>query len=245
LVTIPGIHAVKHALQSGAPIQNLTIEKGKHHARLDELIDLAKKAHVRVTFAPRQTLDRMADDTPHQGVVATMMKAPQADFDVWLQGLDMEKRPSVLLLDCITDPHNLGACIRSAEASGCAGVIIPRDRSAPLSPTVAKAASGAMHRLPVLRVTNLVRAMDQLQQHGFWLVGLAGETPTPLHQADLTCSVGIVMGSEGKGLRPLVRKQCDLLAKIPMQGAMESLNVSVAAGIALYEAQRQRLSGKV
>jgi len=132
LVTIPGIHAVKHALQSGAPIQKVTIEEGKRHPRLDELIDLARKAHVRVSFAPRQTLNRMADDTQHQGIVATMMKAPQADFGIWLQGLDMEKRPSVLLLDCITDPHNLGACIRSAEASGCAGVIIPRDRSASL-----------------------------------------------------------------------------------------------------------------
>ncbi|MDX8410393.1 MAG: 23S rRNA (guanosine(2251)-2'-O)-methyltransferase RlmB [Mariprofundaceae bacterium] len=243
-MNIAGIHAVKHALQSGAGIQEIVIEKGKHHPRLDELIHLAKKAHVRVSFASRHTLNHMAGDTPHQGVVATTMEAPRTNFDTWLQDLDMEERPIVLLLDSITDPHNLGACIRSAEASGCAGVVIPRDRSADLSPTVAKAASGAMHRMAVLRVVNLVRAMDQLQKHGFWLVGLAGETPTPLHQVDLSGSVGIVMGSEGKGLRPLVRKQCDLVAKVPMQGAVESLNVSVATGIALYEAQRQRSFGE-
>jgi len=240
LVTIAGIHAVRHALQSGDVVAELIIEKGKKHPRLNELIHLARQAHVRVSFAPHQALNRMADTAVHQGVVATLADVQQPTFEDWLNKLDIAAKPLVLLLDSITDPHNLGACLRSADAAGCAGVVLPRDRSAAPSPVVAKAACGAMRHLPVLRVTNLVRAMASLQELGFWLTGLTGEAEATLYQAKFDAAAGIVMGSEDKGLRPLVRQQCDVLVRIPMEGLVESLNVSVATGITLFEVRRQR-----
>ena len=238
---IAGIHAVKHALEAGEALQEVVIEKGKKHPRLNELIHLAKKAGIRVSFTPRQALDRLADGTAHQGVVAKGSALKQLDFDDWLDSLDLGKAPLLLLLDQVTDPHNFGACLRTAEAVGCAAVILPRDHSAdPDSPVVAKAACGASSRLPVLSVTNLARTMRQLQDKGFWLCGLAGEAEASIYEASLKGALGIVMGAEGKGLRRLVREACDQLVSIPMPGRIESLNVSVATGIALFEAQRQR-----
>ncbi len=240
--TIAGIHAVKHALEAGEPIAELLIEKGKTHPRLNELIHLAKKQGVRFSFVPRQALERHADGVPHQGVVARMAdKGVKLGFSEWLNGLNMDTKPLVLLLDQVTDPHNLGACLRTAEAAGCAGVVVPKDNAADLhSPVVAKAACGALSRLPVLQVTNLSRAMKEMQQAGFWLVGLAGEAEADLYATDLKGSLGVVMGAEGAGLRRLVREHCDQLLRIPMPGSVESLNVSVATGVALFEAVRQR-----
>ncbi len=238
---IAGIHAVKHALEAGEPLQELVIEKGKKHPRLNELIHLARKAGIRVGFVPRPALDRLAGGAVHQGVVAKGSALKRPDFDDWLDSLDMETAPLLLLLDQVTDPHNFGACLRTAEATGCAAVILPRDHSADLfSPVVAKAACGALSRLPVLSVTNLVRAMQKLQDNGFWLCGLAGEAEGSIYEAKLKGALGIVMGAEDKGIRRLVRENCDQLASIPMPGRVESLNVSVAAGVALFEAVRQR-----
>jgi len=239
---LAGIHAVKHALEVGEALQELVIERGKKHPRLNELIHLARKAGIRVGFQPRPALDRLAEGVAHQGVVAKCTSHRQPDFADWLNALDMESAPLLLLLDQVTDPHNLGACLRTAEAAGCAAVIVPRDHSAdPDSPVVAKAASGAASRLPVLSVTNLARAMQQLQEKGVWLCGLAGEAEALIYEAKLDGALGLVMGAEEKGLRRLVREKCDQLVSIPMPGRVEALNVSVAAGVALFEAVRRRV----
>jgi len=242
--TIAGIHAVKHALEAGESISELMIEKGKNHPRINELIHLAKKAGVRFTFVPKQALERHAEGVPHQGVVARMgggAAAQKHSFGEWLDALDMDSSPLVLLLDQVTDPHNLGACVRTAEAAGCAGVVIPKDNAADLnSPIVAKSACGALARLPVLTVTNLARTIEQLQEKGFWVCGLAGEAESNLYDIDLKGSTALVMGAEGAGLRRLVREKCDQLLKIPMPGSVESLNVSVATGVSLFEVVRQR-----
>jgi len=241
--TVAGIHAVKHALEAGESISELLIEKGKSHPRINELIHLAKRAGIRFTFVPRQALERHAEGVPHQGVVARIGGdvAQKQSFNEWLDGLDIDSKPLLLLLDQVTDPHNLGACVRTAEAAGCAGVVIPKDNAADLnSPIVAKSACGALARLPVLSVTNLARAIEQLQQKGFWVCGLAGEAESSLYQADLKGAIALVMGAEGAGLRRLVREKCDQLLKIPMPGNVESLNVSVATGVSLFEVVRQR-----
>jgi len=246
-LVIAGIHAVKHALDAGDPIEELLIEKGKRHPRINELIHLAKKAGVRFSFVPRQALIRLSGSVPHQGVVAKMATAGVmrlGSFEDWLKTLDMGQSPLVLLLDQVTDPHNLGACVRTAEATGCAAVIVPKDHAADLhSPVVAKSACGALARLPVLQVTNLKRCIEQLQHKGFWTVGLAGEADASIYDVNLSGAMAVVMGSEGKGLRRLVRETCDQLIRIPMPGLVESLNVSVATGVALFEINRQRDTG--
>ncbi|HXH72853.1 MAG TPA: 23S rRNA (guanosine(2251)-2'-O)-methyltransferase RlmB [Mariprofundaceae bacterium] len=243
--TLAGIHAVKHALEAGEAVDQLLIEKGKQHPRLNELIHLARKAGIRVSFVPKEQLQRLAAGVPHQGVVAELATAgvPAQGFEQWLEALDVAAGPLVLLLDQVTDPHNLGACVRTAEAAGCAGVIIPKDNAADLnSPVVAKSACGALSRLPVMRVTNLTRSIEALQKKGFWVIGLAGESERMLYDVKLTGAMALVMGSEGEGLRRLVREACDELVGIPMPGTVESLNVSVATGVALFEAVRQRRS---
>jgi len=246
---LAGIHAIKAALEAGDPIDELMIEKGKGHPRLNELIHLAKKARIRVSFVPREALQRLAEGVPHQGAVArlaTEQGGKVYSFDEWLQGLDMDTAPLVLLLDQVTDPHNLGACIRTAEAAGCAGVVIPKDNAADInSPVVAKAACGALARLPVLHATNLTRAIEKMQGKGFWTVGLAGEAEASMYDLKLTGALAVVMGSEDKGMRRLVRETCDQLISIPMPGTIESLNVSVATGVALFEACRQRQVNQV
>lgn len=239
---IAGIHAVKHALDAGEAIDELIVLKGKTHPRLNELIHLARKAKVRVSFAPKEALERLADGVPHQGVVAKMQAKGAVNFKDWLQQVEGQDEALVLILDQVTDPHNLGACVRTAEASGCAGVIIPKDHAADLSsPIVSKSACGALARIPVLRVTNLARTMKDLQQAGFWISGLAGEADTLIHDIKFSGKNALVMGAEGEGMRRLVRESCDQLVKIPMPGKVESLNVSVATGVALFEVVRQGL----
>jgi len=240
---IAGIHAVKHALEAGESVDELLIEKGKKHPRLNELIHLAKKAGIRFTFVPKQALERHAGGVPHQGVVARLVSGAtqRLSFNQWLESLDMDRKPLVLLLDQVTDPHNLGACVRTAEAAGCAGVVIPKDNAADLnSPIVAKSACGALARMPVLSVTNLARTIESLQDAGFWVCGLAGEAEANIYEVELKGATALVMGAEGEGLRRLVREKCDQLLKIPMPGSVESLNVSVATGVSLFEVVRQR-----
>jgi len=225
-------------------MDEMLIEKGKRHPRINELIHLAKKNGVRYSFVPRQALERLAQGVPHQGVVAKMAVAGVtafAAFEPWLEAMDMGKAPLVLLLDQVTDPHNLGACVRTAEAAGCLGVIVPKDHAADIvSPVVAKSACGALARLPVFRVTNMKRCLEQLQEKGFWTVGLAGEAETSIYEPKWSGPMAVVMGSEGRGMRRLVRDTCDQLINIPMPGSVESLNVSVATGVALFEINRQR-----
>jgi len=241
---IAGIHAVKHALDAGEAIDELIVLKGKTHPRLNELIHLARKAKVRVSFAPKEALERLADGVPHQGVVAKMVPKGAVNFKDWLYDIEAQDEALVLILDQVTDPHNLGACIRTAEASGCVGVVIPKDHAADLSsPIVSKSACGALARIPVLRVTNLARTMKDLQQAGFWISGLAGEADALIHDIKFSGKNALVMGAEGEGMRRLVRESCDQLVKIPMPGKVESLNVSVATGVALFEVVRQGLRG--
>ncbi len=241
---LAGIHAVRHALMAGAALDEVFIEKGKRNPRLNELMRLAKAAGVRVSFVPREVLTRMAGGVPHQGTVARMaggVASHPSSLEAWLNGLDMDAAPLVLILDGVTDPHNLGACIRTAAAAGCAGVVLPKRRSADIhSPVVAKAACGALSRLPLLIVPNLQRALREMQERGFWIAGLAGEAEGSLFEASLTGPLGLVLGAEEKGLRRLIREQCDQLLRIPLPGSVEALNVSVATGIALFEALRQR-----
>jgi len=245
VLILAGIHAVKHALESDEPISELIIERGKGdrgkgHPRLNELIHLAKMRSIRISFQPRQSLERLSEGVAHQGVVARLSAGKKLDFGVWLKALDVTNNLCLLLLDGVTDPHNLGACIRSAEAAGCAAVIIPKDNAADVgSPVVAKSACGALARLPVLTVTNLVRAMQALQEKGLWLVGMADAAEKSIYEAKLGGRLGVVMGAEGKGLRRLVREHCDELLSIPMPGSVESLNVSVATGVTLFEVVRQ------
>ena len=250
LSPIGGIHSVRAALRPGAPgagpdgrsdLVEVWLERTRRDRRLAELADLAREAGVQVRQVEAEDLARVAPGLNHQGALA-WVKIPasrgEADLDALLDRLD--RPPFLLVLDEVQDPHNLGACLRSADAVGVQAVIAPRDNAVGLTPTVAKVASGAARTVPYVQVTNLARTLDALKARGIWLVGLAGEAQTDLYGLDLRGPLALVLGSEGRGLRRLTRERCDYLARLPMLGGVESLNVSVATGICLYEALRQR-----
>jgi 23S rRNA (guanosine2251-2'-O)-methyltransferase len=217
------------------------LERKRHDRRLVELADLAREGGVRIRQVETEDLARVTPGLNHQGVLA-WVKVPasrgEADLDALLDRLD--RPPFLLVLDEVQDPHNLGACLRTADAAGVQAVIAPKDNAAGLTPTVAKVASGAAWTVPYIQVTNLARTLDVLKVRGIWLVGLAGEAQTDLYSLDLQGPLALVLGSEGRGLRRLTRERCDFLARLPMLGSVESLNVSVATGICLYEALRHR-----
>ena len=241
---IIGINAVAEALKFDARnLAEVLIEQRAKNPRLAEIAQAAKTAGVAVREAAPDALSRAAGGARHQGVVAQVAMTRnlgEGDLDDLLSTLD---KPLLLILDGVQDPHNLGACLRSAEAAGVDAVIVPRDRAVGITPVVRKTASGAADRVPLIRVTNLARTMKSLQEAGVWIVGLAGETDKSLYEMDLSGPVAIAMGGEGDGLRRLSREHCDFLARIPMRGQVESLNVSVATGVALFEALRQRGAG--
>jgi 23S rRNA (guanosine2251-2'-O)-methyltransferase len=242
LSPIGGIHSVRAALKFGSEgVAELWLERSRHDRRLAEVTALARQAGVNIRQMERAELDTAAAGTNHQGVLA-WVRVPAARSEQDLTALldRLEQPPFLLLLDEITDPHNLGACLRTAEAVGVQAVIAPRDNAVGLTPVVCKVASGAAETLPYFQVTNLVRVMDDLKARGIWLTGTAGEAESELYQVDFTGAIGLVMGSEGSGLRRLTRDHCDRLVRLPMCGQVESLNVSVAAGVCLYEALRQR-----
>lgn len=240
---VAGIHAVRSALGHGADrVRELLVDEGRRDRRLQALLAQARAAGVPVRRVPRRQLDQLAAGARHQGVLARA-EVPAArteqDLERLLAGLD--EPPLLLILDGITDPHNLGACLRTADAAGVHAVIAPADRSAGLTPVACKVASGAAETVPFVQVSNLARTLRHLQEaHRLFLVGAAGEAERSLYDADLRGPLGLVMGAEGSGLRRLTREQCDLLVHLPMHGRVESLNVSVATGICLYEALRQR-----
>lgn len=236
---IGGFHAVLAVLEDGAdkPFEILLAD-GRKDERIARVKQLAQALNVPLRPMSRSDLDSRAPGLRHQGVIALMPAHHFHGEDV----LDIPATPDrmILALDGVQDPHNLGACLRTAEAAGISAVIIPRDRSVGLTAVARKAAAGAAERVPVVAVTNLARSLERLKELGYWLTGLAGEATETLYDVDLTGPVVLVLGAEGEGMRRLTRESCDRLVKIPMRGKAESLNVSVAAGVCLYEAVRQR-----
>lgn len=237
---IYGFHTVGARLrQHPDRVVELHVDAARADPRMRALLAQAKAAGVRVHTLDAQRLDRMLPGVRHQGVAAAVPAAqPVEDLDAVLDAVDGP--PLVLVLDGVTDPHNLGACLRSADAFGVHAVVAPKDRAVGLTPVVEKVASGATETVPYVMVTNLVRTLDGLQQRGMFVVGLAGEGDVALAQARLDGPLALALGAEGGGLRRLTRDRCDVIAHIPMCGAVESLNVSVATGICLHEARRQR-----
>ncbi|MGI1944376.1 23S rRNA (guanosine(2251)-2'-O)-methyltransferase RlmB [Shewanella glacialipiscicola] len=238
-----GIHAVEALLKhSPERIIELWLLQGRDDERLTALANEAKSFGTTIQLASRKVLDDKAESSQHQGIVARVKAAKvlnEQDLDVLLANTE---QPFLLILDGVTDPHNLGACLRNADAAGVQGIIVPKDNSVGLTATVSKVACGAAETVPLFQVTNLARTMCHLQDKGVWIVGTAGEADCELYQADLKGPLAIAMGAEDKGLRRLSRESCDSLISIPMAGSVSSLNVSVATGVCLFEAVRQRRS---
>lgn len=236
-----GVHAVEALLRHHPKrVKQLWLVESRNDPRVKTLLELAGQARVPVGQKDRRELDEWADGV-HQGVVAEVSPS-QVWGEAMLEEL-LERRegvPLLLVLDGVTDPHNLGACLRTADAAGALAVIVPKDKSATLNATVRKVACGAAEVIPLVAVTNLARTIEKLQQRGLWVVGTAGEAEQELYQQDLTGPIVLVMGAEGKGMRRLTRDLCDFLVRLPMAGSVSSLNVSVATGICLFEALRQR-----
>ena len=238
---LTGIHAVKEALEAQRPIDRITIAKGRRDTRIEEIVQLARKQSIPVRFEDRHQLDRLANSKDHQGVVALAAARAAASLDDILASTNQARGIGlVVLLDGVEDPHNLGAIVRTALAAGAHGVVIPERRAAGLTDTVARSSAGALAHLPVAKVTNLARAMEELKQAGYWLVGFDERAEKTYTEVDYTSPVGIVLGSEGQGLHELTRKRCDFVVSLPTIGPVKALNVSVAAGIVLFEALRQR-----
>ena len=237
-----GINTVDAALTHDPKnILELYIEADSHNARLKELSERARDLGLKPHSRNRDALDKMTGGARHQGAVARYKAPPpRAESELYALVEKAEKDTLLLVLDGVTDPHNLGACLRSAEAAGVTAVVVPKDRAAGITPTVRRASSGAADRVPFFAVTNLARTLKALKDKGVWLVGLAGDAQQDFYKLDLKGSLAIVMGSEGEGMRRLTAEACDFLAQIPMRGAVESLNVSVATGVTLFEALRQR-----
>jgi 23S rRNA (guanosine2251-2'-O)-methyltransferase len=239
---IVGINPVEGALSNDAArVRELLVENGQRNPRVHELAERAKALKIPVHHRPREQLEKLAGAARHQGVAA-LYEAPPMAAEHELPGL-LEQAGGealVLVLDGVTDPHNLGACLRSAAAAKVTAVIVPKDRAVGLTPVVRRASAGGADRVPLVAVTNLARTLRELKDAGVWITGLAGDTAQSLYELDLKGPVALVLGSEGEGMRRLTRETCDYVAKIPMPGAMESLNVSVAAGVVLFEALRQR-----
>ncbi|HMV71448.1 MAG TPA: 23S rRNA (guanosine(2251)-2'-O)-methyltransferase RlmB [Pseudomonadales bacterium] len=239
---IHGIHAIGALLRrSPERVESLAVLRGRRDQRLEELLQTARVNGIAVRECAREELDRLAPGV-HQGVVAQVRAATPLNESFLLDTLlpNLSEPALLLVLDAVTDPHNLGACLRSADAFGAHAVIVPRDNAAPLNATARKVASGAADVVPLVVVTNLARTLRALQQAGVWVVGAAGEAARALSTIDLRGAVALVMGAEGSGMRRLTREHCDHLAAIPMCGEVDSLNVSVATGVFLYEARRQR-----
>ncbi|HUE48277.1 MAG TPA: 23S rRNA (guanosine(2251)-2'-O)-methyltransferase RlmB [Steroidobacteraceae bacterium] len=239
--TIYGVHAVRIMLERHPErVHSVRIAQQRDDPRVRAIDELARRHQRPVQRVDARALKQLLGDVAHQGVAADITPLPPWTEDELLAALQKVSAPLLLALDGVQDPHNLGACLRSADACGALAVIVPRDRAAQVTPTVRKVAVGAAETTPVVAVTNLVRTLKLLKQAGLWIVGadVAGEKSA--HQVDLTGPVVLVLGAEGAGLRHLTRQTCDFLVRLPQLGAVESLNVSVAAGMLLYEAVRQR-----
>ena len=239
-----GLHAVRAVLERRPrDVLRLSVAAARDDARVRELREFAAAQGVKAAAANPAALDAETGGAAHQGVVAEVLPSAPLDENSLLDLLTRHASPAlVLVLDGVSDPHNLGACLRTADAAGATAVVAPRDRAASLTPVVRKVAAGAAETVPFAQVTNLARALRDMKQAGLWIGGTAGDGEKTIYEADLSGPLALVMGSEGRGLRRLTRENCDFTLRLPMQGAVASLNVGVAAGIALYEALRQRLS---
>ncbi|WP_048497953.1 23S rRNA (guanosine(2251)-2'-O)-methyltransferase RlmB [Marinobacter subterrani] len=237
-----GWHAVEAVLKREPErLQQVWIQTGRQDKRVKSITDALDTLGVRWKVVHRRELDERVAGV-HQGIVAAVIESREwTEEDLLAQLAGSDKPPFLLVLDGVTDPHNLGACMRTADAVGIQAVIVPKDKSASLTPVARKVACGAAETVPFVRVTNLARFLRNLQDQGVWLIGTAGEADATLYQANFKGPVALVMGAEGKGMRRLTREHCDQLINIPMLGHVDSLNVSVATGVCLYEALRQRL----
>lgn len=236
-----GIHAVQALLEKTPEhVSSLFIAKGREDKRLKTILALAQEAGTSIEYVSRDKLDQLTNEN-HQGVIANTKKVAalsEAELPKFLEQLDHP--PFVIILDGVQDPHNLGACIRTADAAGADCLIIPKDKAVGITPVVRKVACGAAEVLPIIQVTNLARTMRVLKDAGIWLYGAAGEAEQSIYDLSLTGAIALVLGAEGSGLRQLTRKECDGLMHIPMAGSVSSLNVSVATGVCCFEAVRQR-----
>lgn len=240
-----GIHAVLAALRHNpTDVFEVRVDCDRQDRRMSDLRALAASRDVRLLAVKARTLDQQAPGCRHQGTIALRRETPVANASSLSALLDKSAHPLVLVLDGVTDPHNLGAMLRTAEAAGVDAVIAPKDRAVSMNATVRKVACGAAERVSFLSVTNLARALRALKDHGLWLIGTDDAAPRSLYDLDLTRPLALLVGAEDKGLRRLTREQCDFLARVPMAGEAPSLNVSVAAGVCLFEAQRQRRAGR-
>lgn len=232
---LAGIHPVREALRAERAVDKVLIAKGSAGPRIQEIVDLCRALQVPVRFEPREALDRATKGVTHQGVVAFGAAHKYVDLRLISQDARL-----LVVLDGVEDPHNLGAIVRTAHAAGANAVVVGERRSAPLTETVSRAAAGALEYLPVARVTNISRALEELKQAGFWIYGLDERGDTPYDKVDFAGRTVLVLGAEGGGLHENVKRHCDLLLHIPMAGAVSSLNVSVAAGVVLFEWRKRR-----
>jgi 23S rRNA (guanosine2251-2'-O)-methyltransferase len=239
---IYGIHPIKEALTSShLQFQKIFIGTNKPHSSLQSVLDLAVKRQVPVTFTTKETLEKMAKGGPHQNVVGIVKDIPYADIAEILSYWKKEgTKAFLLILDGIQDPQNFGSLIRTALGCGVHGMIIPKDRAVGITPAVIKASAGAIAHLPIARVVNIATTMDALKKDGIWVYGASGEAKDLIYQIDFNIDLAIVIGAEGKGMRPLVKEKCDRLFSIPMKGPLSSFNASVSGGMILYEVIRQR-----
>ena len=239
-----GFHPIISQLrQSSRSIQEIYLDTDRNDPRAKEIIELAKENNIRIFMVDRARLDGIASQSKHQGVVAKIIPLviPYKTVEDILES-DLKEPAFFLILDGVEDPHNLGACLRVADGAGAHAVIAPKDHAAGINATVAKVASGAAETVPYFMVTNLARTLGELKERAIWVIGTSGDASKNIFQVDLKAPVALVLGAEGPGMRHLTRKTCDELVSIPMQGAVESLNVSVASGVCLFEAVRQRLA---
>ena len=238
-----GLHAMQSVLENAPErVLEVLVLKGRDDDRLKNIINQARRFGISVQFCQRKVLDDKVQGEQHQGVVARAKPAralDEADLDAILS---RHAEPFLLVLDGVTDPHNIGACLRTADAAGVHALIVPKDKSGGLTATARKVACGAAESVPLIQVTNLARTLKHLQEKGVWIAGTAGEAEQRIYDVDLKGPTALVMGAEGKGMRRLTREHCDQLVKLPMAGAVSSLNVSVATGVCLYEIVRQRQS---
>lgn len=238
---ISGRNPVLEALRSKREMNKIWINASARGSQLDELIALAKRNRVHVQFVPREKLDHLSDYANHQGVIASIAAYTYAELDdLFVIAEERNEPPFFILLDEIEDPHNLGSILRTADCAGAHGIIIPKHRSVGLTTGVAKASTGAIEYVPVVRVGNLAQTMEQLKDKGLWFIGADADGEQDFREVDYTGSIGLVIGSEGKGLGRLIKEKCDFLAHLPMMGNVSSLNASVAAALFMYEVVRKR-----